>query len=69
MNNVVQAAKWTGFREHYRRELAESGEIGTALRHQAITVVYGAADEEYNQAVALKEFIDQLASTCLKEKE
>ncbi len=57
------------FVSNYRREPAESGEIGTALRHEAITVVYGVADEQYNQAVARKEFIDRLASTCLKEKE
>ena len=62
-----EPAKWTGFRERYRKELAESDGIDTLKelaqrsRHEAITLVYGAADEEHNQAVALKEFIDQLA--------
>lgn len=62
-----QPAKWTGFRERYRKELTESGEIealkelAQRSRHEAITLVYGATDEQHNQAVALKEFIDQLA--------
>jgi uncharacterized protein YeaO (DUF488 family) len=60
-------AKWAGFRERYRKELAASGgidalkELAQRPRHEAITLVYGAADEQHNQAVALKEFIDQLA--------
>lgn len=59
-------AKWAGFRERYRKELVESGEIDALkelaqrARHEAITLVYGAADEQHNQAVALKDFIDQL---------
>ena len=62
-----QPAKWTGFRERYRKELAESGglealkELAQRSRHETITLVYGATDEQHNQAVALKEFIDQLA--------
>ncbi len=60
-------AKWTEFRARYRKELAESGgikalkELAQRSRHEAITLVYGAADEQHNQAAALKEFIDQLA--------
>jgi uncharacterized protein YeaO (DUF488 family) len=60
-------AKWAGFRERYRKELAESGgidalkELAQRSRDEAITLVYGAADEQHNQAVALKEFVDQLA--------
>ncbi|HJU04722.1 MAG TPA: DUF488 family protein [Nitrospiraceae bacterium] len=59
-------AKWTGFRERYRTELAEVGgidalrELAERSRHEAITLVYGAADEQHNQ-VAFKEFVDQLA--------
>ena len=60
-------AKWAGFRERYRKELAGSGgidalkELAQRSRHKTITLVYGAADEQHNQAVALKEFIDQQA--------
>jgi len=62
-----EPAKWTEFRQRYRKELTESGGIealkGLAQRsrHETITLVYGATDEQHNQAVALKEFIDQLA--------
>lgn len=59
--------KWTGFRERYRRELTESDgidalkKLAQRSRDETITLVYGAADEQHNQAVALKEFIDQVA--------
>jgi uncharacterized protein YeaO (DUF488 family) len=60
-------AKWAGFRERYRKELAESGridalrELAKRSRHEAIALIYGAADEQHNQAVALKEFLVELA--------
>jgi uncharacterized protein YeaO (DUF488 family) len=61
-------AKWTGFQSRYRKELATSGgiealkELATRSRHAAITLVYGAADEQHNQALVLKEFLDGLTS-------
>jgi len=61
-------AKWAGFRARYRKELAEPGwieavgELTTRSRHAAITLIYSAADEQHNQAVALKEFLDEVAS-------
>src|SRR5437660_1417764 len=60
-------AKWAGFRERYRKELTESGEIDALRelakrpRHDAITLIYSAAEEQHNQVVALKEFLDELA--------
>jgi len=60
-------AKWAGFRERYRKELTESGEINALRelakrsRQDAITLIYSAAEEQHNQAVALKEFLDELA--------
>jgi uncharacterized protein YeaO (DUF488 family)/glutaredoxin len=68
-------AKWTGFRERYRKELTESGgidalkELAQRSHHKTITLVYGAADEQHNQAVALKEFIEQLDKHVLKKEE
>jgi uncharacterized protein YeaO (DUF488 family) len=59
-------AKWAGFRERYRKELVESGgidalkELAQRSHHKTITLVYGSADEQHNQAVALKEFADRL---------
>lgn len=60
-------AKWNEFRRRYRRELARSGMM-EALKQLArlspkmtITLVYSAVDEEHNQAVALKEWLDELS--------
>jgi uncharacterized protein YeaO (DUF488 family) len=59
-------AKWIEFRKRYRKELAQAARIDalnelTALaRRKTVTLVYGAADEEHNQAVALKEMLDDL---------
>ena len=61
-------AKWRGFRERYRKELTAPGQIDALTelakrsRHETITLIYSAADEQHNQAVALKEFIDEVAS-------
>ena len=63
-------AKWAGFQARYRKELAESEGIeslkvlAARARHDTITLVYSAADEQHNQAVVLKEFLDELASAC-----
>jgi uncharacterized protein YeaO (DUF488 family) len=59
-------AKWDTFRERYRRELLESGgmdelnELARRARRETITLLYGAADERHNQAVAIKEILDDL---------
>ena len=61
-------ARWAGFRERYRKELTESGEIealrelATRSRHETITLMYSAADEEHNQAVVLMEWLEELVS-------
>ncbi len=59
--------KWTEFRKRYRTELKRSDQLD-ALKKLAqrssrgtVTLVYGAADEEHNQAVALKEWLDELS--------
>ena len=60
-------AKWKEFRSRYRAELKHSGqidalkELARLSRRKTVTLVYGAADEKHNQAVALKEFLDKLA--------
>jgi uncharacterized protein YeaO (DUF488 family) len=56
-------AKWKEFRTRYRTELKRSGqsdalkELAKLSRRKTVTLVYGAADEKHNQAVALKEFL------------
>jgi uncharacterized protein YeaO (DUF488 family) len=60
-------AKWSEFRKRYRAELKQSGQLD-ALKalaqlssRQTITLLYSAADEEHNQAVVLKELLEELA--------
>lgn len=59
--------RWTEFRRRYRMELTQPGimkelkKLGRLSRTGTITLVYGAADEKHNQAVVLKECIDELA--------
>jgi uncharacterized protein YeaO (DUF488 family) len=61
-----EPAKWTEFRKRYRRELAQPGimaeleELARLSRRRTVTLVYSAADENHNQAVVLKELLDEL---------
>jgi len=54
--------KWAEFRDRYVRELNHHPEVVEELRthvHQGtVTLVYGAKDQEHNNAVALKEYLE-----------
>ncbi len=54
--------KWPEFRRRYAAELEEHPEawqpLMDAARQGDITLVYGASDAEHNNAVVLKEFLD-----------
>lgn len=58
--------KWVDFLTRYRKELTESGgidalkQLAQRSRGKTVTLVYASADEQHNQAVALKEFTRQL---------
>lgn len=58
--------KWIKFRNRYRTELmgleqaSALKELASLSRRRTVTLVYGAADEEHNQAVVLKELMDTL---------
>ena len=62
-----EPARWIEFRRRYQTELSRSGmmeelkKLARPSRNRRITLVYSAADEEHNQAVVLKELIDELA--------
>ena len=50
--------RWSEFQERYRAELAKNKELVAKLRaieksHGTITLLFGAKDEEHNQAVVL----------------
>ncbi len=55
-------ARWTEFKSRYRAELRKNGEPLAALK-QAVankgpsTLLYGAKDEEYNEAVVLLDLL------------
>jgi len=56
-------AKWEEFKQRYFSELearpATWQPLLEAGRHGTVTLVFSARDEAHNQAVALKEFLDQ----------
>lgn len=54
--------KWPEFQKRYRAELAKKQELVAQLKkmaheHTTLTLVYGAKDEQHNQAVALAELL------------
>jgi uncharacterized protein YeaO (DUF488 family) len=54
--------KWLEFRRRYRAELKGNpamAELRALSRRGKITLVYGARDQEHNQAVALKQMLDR----------
>ena len=56
-------AKWEEFLERYRAELAGKEEALSRLRQECdegvVTLLYAAKDEEHNNAVALKRYIEE----------
>ena len=56
------ATKWREFRRRYFAELKEHADLTGQLKRQAksgrITLLYGAKDTAYNNAVALKEYLE-----------
>lgn len=61
-----EPAKWDEFKRRYFLELAEKGQtlkpIQEQVQKRAVTLVYGAKDERYNNAVALREFLTSRAA-------
>ena len=59
-------ARWTEFQRRYRRELSANPEAVRQLTDYAskgtLTLVYGARDQEHNDAVVLKAFLEDEAT-------
>jgi uncharacterized protein YeaO (DUF488 family) len=57
--------KWEKFKKKYFHELRGKGEAVEELLRMAhknrVTLVYGAKDQEHNNAVALKEYLEEQA--------
>jgi uncharacterized protein YeaO (DUF488 family) len=58
--------KWKGFKSKYGTELLHSHAIDQVLelmkKHKAITLVYSSKDEQHNQAIVIKEFLEKRSS-------
>jgi uncharacterized protein YeaO (DUF488 family) len=55
-------ARWAEFQRRYARELRASGAwqpVAEAARRGQVTLVFGAKDEERNNAVALARFVER----------
>lgn len=57
--------KWAEFRKRYAEELdgrpAEVEQLAAHARHGTVTLLYGAKDEQHNQAVVLKQYLEKSA--------
>tara|TARA_R110002167_G_scaffold15756_1_gene62622 strand:- start:322 stop:690 length:369 start_codon:yes stop_codon:yes gene_type:complete len=55
--------KWDEFRERYKKELEANRNLIASLletaEKQSVMLLYAAKDEEHNNAVVLKEFLEQ----------
>lgn len=55
--------KWAGFKKKYRAELKANKAVVAELKRisktKNITLLYGAKDQDHNEAVVIKEFIKQ----------
>lgn len=58
--------KWEAFRKKYLAELqlspATEELIAQVKKHTTVTLVYSAKDEQHNQAVVIKKFLDNTAA-------
>lgn len=61
-----EPTRWEGFRHRYAGELDAAPEYWQALAEKArrghVTLLYGAHDEEHNNAVALKTYLESYLS-------
>lgn len=59
--------KWIEFRDRYFLELRRNPEaveqLTEHMRRGVVTLVYGAKDREHNQAIALKEYLENIKSS------
>jgi uncharacterized protein YeaO (DUF488 family) len=55
--------KWRGFRGRYETELRHKEDLVVFLKQKAkkekITLIYGARDQKHNEALVLKQFLEQ----------
>lgn len=56
-----ESEKWDEFKKRYVKELKENKEqvsiLKNEMKKETVTLLYGARDQEHNEAIVLKEFI------------
>ena len=56
--------KWLEFKDRYFKELETKGELIVSIAQKSaggnVTLLYGAKDQKFNNAVALKEYLDKM---------
>jgi uncharacterized protein YeaO (DUF488 family) len=67
-----RAERWEEFRDRYRQELAAKPEalapLLAAAKQGKLTLVYGAKDTEHNQAVVLRDMLQERLATDSRRK-
>jgi uncharacterized protein YeaO (DUF488 family) len=62
--------KWAGFQRRYRAELDGKPEawepLLQAVRRGPVTLLYSARDAEHNNAVALRAYLEERQSRCMR---
>jgi uncharacterized protein YeaO (DUF488 family) len=57
--------KWRRFRERYETELKDDADqlklLKSKVKEGTVTLIYGARDQEHNEALVLKEFLERMA--------
>jgi uncharacterized protein YeaO (DUF488 family) len=57
--------KWRSFRERYETELKDHADqlklLKSKVKEGTVTLMYGARDQEHNEAVVLKQFLERMA--------
>jgi uncharacterized protein YeaO (DUF488 family) len=56
-------SKWNEFKKRYHDELKKNNEVVSKLtgllKNSKVTLVYGAKDEEHNDAIVLKDYLEK----------
>ncbi len=66
--------RWAEFQKRYQAELRKAGmresleELASMAKRGKVTLVYGAHDEEHNQAVVLRDYLKKLTGTRAASK-
>jgi uncharacterized protein YeaO (DUF488 family) len=59
--------KWPEFRRRYLAELADRqaalANLASRARAEQVTFIYAAKDEQFNNAVVLKEYVERMMAT------